>query len=429
MADKVAPAAAATTDMRDSRSGGWLTRNFPALTHRDFRYFWFGQMISLVGTWMQTASQAWLVLTLTDSPLKLGLVTAMQWLPVLVLSLFAGVFVDRFPKRTIVVITQAVSMLLAFALAAVVLTGRVQYWHIMLMATLLGVTKAIDNPARQSLMIELVGKDDLVNAVALNSTIVNGARIFGPALAGVMIGLVGTGWCFFINGISFIPVIWGLLQVRPRYTSRAKVRGRVLTEVIEGLRYIGSKPLLLRTAILAGMVNILAMNSNLLIPVFARGRLGLAATGYGFLMSAMGAGSVAGALLMALNSRRGARSYLLPIAALCNSVLLVIISQTRTPLTTAAVLVVLGLFNMLFSTNANSTMQLNADDQFRGRVMSVYFLVWGGTTPFGSLISGGIANHYGAPAAFLFGGVATALVVGITLLVGRRARAMSPAGV
>lgn len=410
-------------ETRDSRLRRAFRESFPALTYRNYVYFIIGQSISLIGTWMQTAGQNWLVYVTTNSPLKLGLVSAAQFLPVMFLSLFAGVIVDRFPKRALVVWTQIASAVLAFALAALVFAGRVQYWHVLVIALLSGLVRTVDNPARQALMIELVGRDALVNAIGLNSTIFNVARIVGPVVAGVTYDLYGPGWCFFLNGVSFIPVIIGLIAMDIAPRPRRVARENVLREVAEGLAYIGGKPILLSTVSLAAVVNIFAVNHNVLLTVMARDVFKLGAGGYGYMTSFMGAGSLIGAFFTAVSgAKRGPRSHLLPTSSFLIAGLLAGLGAFallhNLPLALAA-LVLTGMFNITFSTNANSTMQLNSSDAYRGRVMSVYFLMWGGTTPIGSLFAGALADRYGSAWAYIISGIVTALFVGGVILLQR----------
>lgn len=397
-----------------------LREAFPALTYSNYRYFWFGQCISLIGTWIQNTGQSWFVLTLTDSPWKLGLVGAMQFLPVMILSLFAGVIVDRFPKKRILLITQTASLVWALVLAVLVLTGRVQYWHILALAAALGITNAIDNPTRQAFMVELVGRDHLMNAVALNSSIFNAARIVGPAIAGFLIGKLGIGWCFVLNGLSFVPVILGILMIRPLAVRRSVQRKRVMQEIGDGLRYISGRSTLLTTVMLVAVVNIFAMNFSVLTPVLARSVLKLDASGYGFLMSAMGFGSLIGALAVAVRSRSGPGAAILRVMPFAVSALLFATGFARTVTSAAVLMAVTGLANILFTTNANSTMQLNSDDEYRGRAMSVYMLVFGGTSPIGNLVSGQIIERYGASAAYMILGVAAAALIAVVVLVERR---------
>ncbi|MGE5561510.1 MAG: MFS transporter [Chloroflexota bacterium] len=397
---------------------------FPALCSRNYVYFITGQSVSQIGTWMQTAGQNWLVYVTTQSPLKLGLVSAAQFLPVMFLSLFAGVFVDRFPKRAIVVWTQVAAALQAFALAALVFTNQVQYWHVLLLALCSGLVRTVDNPARQSLMIELVGKEALVNAIGLNSTVFNVARIVGPAVAGIAYEKYGPGWCFLLNGLSFLPVIAGLLAMDIKARKRATVKKNVLREVVEGLNYIGTKPLLISTVALAAVVNIFAVNHSVLLTILARDDFRMGAGGYGYMMSFMGAGSLVGALFTAVSgAKRGPRSGLLGSSSMIIASLLAGLGAFglfRSLPLAMIILALTGVFNLTFSTNANSTMQLNAADGYRGRVMSVYFLVWGGTTPIGSLFAGALASRFGASWAYIVSGLVTAASACAVLAVQRR---------
>lgn len=406
-----------------SRFASSFRATFPALCSRNYLYFITGQSVSQIGTWMQTAGQNWLVYVTTNSALKLGLVSAAQFLPVMFLSLFAGVFVDRLPKRALVVGTQIASALLAFALSILVFTGRFQYWHVLVIAFLSGLVRCVDNPARQSLMIELVGKDALVNAIGLNSTVFNVARIVGPTVAGITYEAVGPGWCFLLNGISFIPVIAGLVAMKIAPRERQVRQKNVLREVGEGLKYIGAKPLLLSTVSLAAIVNIFAVNHSVLLTVLARDDFKMGAGGYGYMTSFMGAGSLVGAFFMAVTgAKRGPRSHLLGTSSFIIAGLLAALGAFglfHNLALAMCVLILTGLFNITFSTNANSTMQLNAADGYRGRVMSVYFLMWGGTTPIGSLFAGALANRYGASWAYIVSGVVTACAAGGTLLLQR----------
>ena len=261
-----------------------------ALRHRNFRLFWFGQLISLVGTWMQSLAQAWLVLLLTHDPIWLGFVAAIQFLPVLVLGLFGGVIADVLPKRRTIIGTQVASMLLAFVLAGLTFANVVQVWHILVLAALLGLVNAVDMPTRQAFVPEMVGRADITNAVGLNSAIFNAARIVGPAVGGLLIGALGVTACFFLNGLSFVAVIVGLLMMREadllpaaRLARPTSVRD-VADTLAEGLRYVRATPVVLLAVVLVGLVSTFAMNFNVVAPALAQTVLGVGATGLGFLM-------------------------------------------------------------------------------------------------------------------------------------------------
>jgi len=304
-----------------------------ALRHRNFRLFWFGQLISLVGTWMQSIGLAWLVLLLTHDPLWLGFVAAAQFLPVLILGLFGGIIADVLPKRRTLVGTQTASMLLAFVLAALTFANVAQVWEILLLAALLGLVNAVDMPTRQSFVIEMVGVEDVTNAVGLNSAVFNAARIVGPALGGILIGLVGVTACFFLNGVSFIAVIVGLLLMREsdlraaaRLARPTSVRA-VADDLAEGLRYVRATPVVLLAVCLVGFVSTFAMNFNVIAPALAQDVLGVGATGLGFLLSSMGLGSLVAALLVA--SLRRPRPWIMVVGALVLGVLEVALGGIR----------------------------------------------------------------------------------------------------
>jgi MFS family permease len=393
-----------------------MGKAFPALKVRNFRYFWIGQLISVMGTWMQTAAQSWLVLTITDSPFLLGLLGVAQFTPVLLFSLPAGVFVDRFPKRSIVLLTQTISMILALILAILVFTDSVQYWHIFLLALGLGMVKTLDIPARQSFMIELVGRDVVLNAVALNSTVMNLGRVVGPAVAGVVMALVGAGWCFLVNGVTFLAVIFGLLKIDVEPVIKKRPKGTVIPDIKEGLVYLFSKPILTTTTLILAIVSTFGMNYSVLIPVFARNQLGLDAQGYGLLMSALGVGSMLGALIVASSSSRGPNRVRLFVVPFITSSLFMIMAFNRSYAFSALVIGMMGFANIFFTTTANSLMQINSDDEFRGRVMSVYSLVFAGSTPIGNMFVGSIADKAGGGSAFFWAGVITFFLVAATII-------------
>ena len=383
---------------------------FRSLRHRNFRYFFAGQLVSLIGTWMQNVGQAWLVLDLTHSSLKLGVVTALQFAPMLFLSFPAGVLIDYFPKRKIIIAAQASMMVLAFTLAVLDWTGVVRYWHIVILATLLGITNTIDMPARQSFIIEMVGREDLMNAIALNSSIFNAARAIGPAIAGLVIGAMGTAVCFFLNSFSYIAVIIGLTIMTFEGQPSRLYRGRsMLHEMGEALRYIRNKPVIITTIVLVAVVGVFAANFTVLVPVFARQELHKDATGFGLLMSCFGMGALLGALSLALFSRRGPPPALLLGGGMGLSLTLIAIGFQNSYALTAVLLALSGWFLVTFFGLANTTVQLETEDRFRGRVMSIYTFTFGGLTPFGSLLSGWLAHIVKTPLTFALGGLSAEL--------------------
>jgi MFS family permease len=384
-----------------------INRTFPAFSHRNFRLFFMGQCISLIGTWMQNIGQQLLVQQLTGSPLKLGVVTAVQFLPMLLFALFAGTLVDRFPKRTVLLITQTSLAVLAIILATLTYFKVVQFWHIVVLACLLGLVNTLDMPTRQSFFVEMVGREDLMNAIALNSTVFNLARFVGPAIAGVLIGWVGIGACFYLNALSFLAVIAGLWLMKvpptPRKDSVQSIH-TVMKEIGEGLSYVRLRPLILQPLILLAATSAFVMNFTTVLPFYASDVLRQGAQGYGFLMASMGVGSFAGALLVAANSRTGPRITFLVGGAAGMSVLLAVGGFVSNYYVACAVLLLLGFCAITFTTLVNSTIQLNSDDHMRGRVMSVYSLVFGGMSPVGGLYAGQLTESCGASVSMIVSG-------------------------
>lgn len=384
-----------------------LLRTFPALTHSPFRWFWSGQIISLIGTWTQNIGQAWLVLQITNSPFLLGLVTAMQFAPMLFFSLHAGAWIDRLSKRRILIMTQVTLMVLAFTLAFLVGTGTIRYWMLLVVAFILGVVNTVDVPARQSFIIELVGREHLTNAIALNSAIFNGARLVGPAIAGIIMGQWGPTWCFLINGFSFIGVLAILIYmpVIPRGEKLPPKQGAIWPEIKEGLSYIRKTPQILTTILMVGFLSIIAMNFNVLVPVLAKLELHEEALGFGLLMSAMGFGALLGALTIAWKSTEGPQTGFLLIGAVGLGIFSILTGLQNQYNYAALMLAFMGWSMIVFAASANSLVQLTVENRFRGRVMSVYSLVFGGMIPLGSLYSGTLAHWWGAKTTFIISGI------------------------
>lgn len=393
--------------MNKSNSTNFIMRAFPALSHVPFRWFWGGQIISMVGTWTQNIGQAWLVLQLTNSPFLLGLVSAMQFLPMLMFSLHAGAWIDRMPKRRIIILTQTTLMMLAFILAALVGTGLIRYWMLLILAFCLGLANTVDVPARQAFVIELASRKDLTNAIALNSAVFNGARIVGPAVAGIIMGAWGPTWCFLINGLSFVGVIaiLAFLPVIPQGCKAAVKQGNVWTEIKEGLSYIRMTPAILLGITMLGFLSAIAMNFNVLVPVMAKMELNQQALGYGVLMSAMGFGALIGALTVAMRSGSKPQWKTLFTGAIGLAVFSIILGLQSKYWAAALVLAFMGWSMITFSASVNSLIQMTVQNEFRGRVMSVYSLVFGGMTPIGSFYAGSLAHLWGARMTFLFSGI------------------------
>lgn len=411
-----------------------LWSNFSALRHRNFRLFWIGQCVSLIGTWMQNIGQAWLVLQLTKSAFKLSLVTATQFLPMMLFALFAGTLVDRFPRRRILLITQTSLMALAFTLASLTYFQVVQYWHVLVLALLLGTVNTLDMPTRQSFFVELVGREDLMNAIALNSSIFNLARIIGPAVAGFLINLVGIGICFYLNALSFLAVLVGIWMIDTpdriaAHEGAGSIR-EIFADIGEGLGYIGKNAIILQPLLLLAIISIFVMNFNVLIPVFASQDLGRNAAGYGFLMTCMGMGSFAGALTLAVRSKGGPKILSLIGGAAGTSLFLTLLGFQHNYVIACVTLLVMGFCAITFTALVNSTIQMNTADHMRGRVMSVFALVFGGVTPIGSLYAGNMMEFLGAQGCMKISGVLGIVATVYTLfaLWGDRQKSKMPAG-
>ncbi len=395
----------------ETRQAKGLLRAFVALRHRNFRLFWFGQLISLIGTWMQTTAQAWLVLELTHSAWWLGLVGALQFLPVMFFALFGGVLADRLPKRTVLIFTQSSAMIQAFILWLLVATGEVRIWHVMILALLLGITNALDMPTRQAFVVEMVGRADLPNAIALNSSLFNMARIIGPGIGGILIAWLGVAPLFLLNALSFIAVIIGLAmidmkQLHGRASNLKAIEGgaiarpRTLESLREGLVYSWRTPSILLIIAVMGVVSLFGINFNVVLPLFATDVLHVGAVGFGFISSAFGIGSLIAALWLAWGNNRPSIAQLL-VGATAFCVFEALFAISRWYFLSLALIAAVGFAQIMFSAISNTTLQTVAPDRLRGRVMSAYMLVFAGTTPLGNLFTGGLAHFFGAPVALL----------------------------
>jgi len=399
----------------DPVRGFGLSRTFAALGHRNYRLFFFGQLVSLIGTWMQNVAQAWLVYALTGSPFKLGIVSFCAGVPVLAFSLWAGVFADRVPKRRLLLATQTAMMLLAFVLAADMFAGTVQWWHVAILAFLLGTANAFDAPARQAFVFEMVGRKELTNAIALNSAMFNSARIIGPALAGVTLVAVGAQWCFVLNGVSFLAVIAGLLMMDVKPYIGAASTESPLRQMREGLGYIRRQPVVRPLIVLVAVSNLFALGYMALLPAFAQDVLHVGTLGYGFMSTAIGVGALSGALMIASLGDYQRKGLMLTIGNLIFPLMVVALSFSRSYHLTLVILVAAGLGFMTQNATANTLVQTIVPDQLRGRVMSVYMMVFQGFFPIGALIAGTVAENFSVPIGAAFGGT-VALGYGLSLL-------------
>jgi MFS family permease len=393
------------------KTTGFFRNAFHSLVHRNFRYFWTGQCVSLIGTFMQRTAQYWLVYTLTKSPLLVGLLGVCQFLPMLLFSLFAGVIIDRFPKKQLLMVTQSLFLLQAIALTALTFTGQIQYWHILVLSAVYGVTQTIDMPARQAFVFELVGKDDIMNAISLNSTAINGAKIVGPAIAGILMLHLGIVLCFFINALSYIAVLGGLFMVKAEPKVLERAGRRMLSEIVDGLKYIKNSEPLVIDVLIFGIVSTFAMNNDVIIPVFAKTVLNMGADGYSLLLTAAGVGSLIGALTMASISNGGVRKNLLVLGAVSTAALQIATVLTASYIVSLVLIAVIGFINLVFFNTANALFQVYATDEYRGRVMSVYSLLAQGSTPIGNFFAGTVMEHIGGDSGFVSCGVVTLLLL------------------
>ncbi len=401
------------------RSG---SSTFHALRNRNFRLFFSGQLISLIGTWMQTVGQAWLVLHLTGSAFALGTVAAFQFLPISLFTLFAGVLVDRLPKRRILLVTQTAALVQALLLAVLVQTGWVRLWHVYVLATSLGFINCIDNPARKAFVIEMVGREDLVNAVALNSTLFNAARVVGPAVGGIVIAGIGMAPCFYLNAVSFLAVIGGLAAMGKDLLQPPPVQppGPTLARLGEGLRFAVVTPAILTVVILMFALGTFAYNFNTTLPLLAKNALGLGADGFGSLLSAQGAGSLVAALVIAARARISERDLL--CGAIGVTALLAALASSRSYAISIVIMIAIGIASVAFNAAAQSLLQLGVPDHMRGRIMSLHTLLFLGTTPVGGLVTGWLAERWGIRAAL--GVEASICVIGIAAALVHRAVAI-----
>ena len=390
-------------------------RGWRALHHRNYRLFFAGQLVSLIGTWMQSVAQGWLVLQLTGDPFYLGLVAAAQFTPVLVLGLFGGVLADGLPKRQTLIVTQTAAMLLAFVLYGLTATGNATVGNVLVLSLLLGVVNAVDMPTRQAFAVEMVGRDDIGNAVALNSAVFNTARVLGPAVAGLTIGATGLASAFLINGLSFLAVIAAYLRMAdhelqaPPRLARPRTVGHVMSHLRVGLGYVRLTPDVLVPIVVIGLVSTFGMNFNIVIPPLARDVLHVGATGYGFLMAASGVGSLVAALTIAFGSRN--RVMIIGLGATLAGVAELVLAASGSFALAMVAMFMTGLGAIGMAATANTTIQLTVPDELRGRVMSVYTTVFAGSTPFGGLLAGALASVLGVQAAIAIG-------AGLSLFVG-----------
>jgi MFS family permease len=381
-----------------------LKASLRAFRYRNYRLFFMGQLTSLVGTWMQTVAQAWLVYRLTGSATLLGVVGFASQFPIFLLSPIAGAVADTYPRRHTMIVVQSSMMLLAFPLAALTLTHRIQVWHIMLLSVLLGFVNAFDIPVRQSFVAEMVGRDDLINAIALNSSMMNAARVVGPAVAGILVSIVGEGWCFLLNGFSYLAVIVGLIFITAGNSPPREHEGSRIDAMLEGFRFALNTRPVRALLVLLGVVSLMGMPYSVLMPIFAEDILQGGAKGLGILMGSSGIGALIGAATLA--GRQGVRGLgnwvMFACAGFGGS--LILFSLSRNFWLSMALLTPVGFSMMVQMAASNTLIQSMVPDRLRGRVMAIYSMMFLGMAPFGALLAGILANLMGAPSTVAVGG-------------------------
>ena len=395
------------SDARSAVPPKWATP-LRALRHRNFQLFFGGQLISLIGTWMQTVAQAWLVYRLTKSAFLLGSVGFASQIPVFLIAPIGGITADRINRQRLVIATQTCALILAAILSWLTLTGRVEVWHIFVLAALLGAVNAFDIPGRQSFIVDMVGKEDLMNAIALNSSMFNGARVIGPAIAGILLARIGEGWCFAANAFSYIAVIVGLLLMRVNCARRAG-KSSPIEDMVEGFRWASHTRIIRALLLLLGLVSLVGMPYTVLMPIFADKILHGGARGLGILMGATGVGALFGALTLAAKTGVKGLGRWAAYACAGFGASLILFSSSRLFWLSVVLLLPAGYSMMLQMACSNTLIQTMVPDQLRGRVMSVYSMMFMGMAPFGAFFGGALAHRIGAPITVAVGGVACVL--------------------
>lgn len=391
-----------TDDIENTASK--FSNTFRALRHKNYRLFFIGQIISLSGTWMQNVAQSWLVYRLTGSVTLLGLIGFAGQIPVFLLAPIGGAVADKYNRQRILLATQSISMISAFVFATLTLTGYVEVWHLFVLASISGISNAFDIPTRQSFVVDMVGKEDLVNAIALNSSMFNGARIVGPAIAGILVSAVGEGWCFLINAVSYIAVIIGILMMKIQPKEIAASADSAIQKIIEGFRFVGTTAPIRALLLLLGLVSLMGMPYAVLMPIFADQILHGGARGLGMLMGAAGLGALIGALTLA--SRNGIKGLgrWVALASAAFGVSLILFSLSHTFWLSLILIVPVGFSLMVQMASSNTLIQAMVPDELRGRVMAVYSMMFMGMAPIGALLAGVLAGKLGAAETVALGG-------------------------
>jgi len=394
------------------------SQTFSAMRHRNFRLFFWGQLVSVIGVWMQSTAQQWLVYRITGSQTSLGMVTFVNFLPVLLFSLFMGVITDQFPRRNLLIVTQVWFTVSAIVLATLTWLGIVQYWHILLLSFLLGLGTALDFPARQAFVVEMVDgeKRDVMNAISLNSALFNVARIIGPAISGAVVAAVGEAPAFAINGISYLAVVLGLALMRLSPPPETTKRAKPLERMKAGFRYIFSERDILGLVVMVAAVSMVGFGSLTLLPVFAKDILKIGAEGFGQLLSAQGVGALTGSFVLIFLGDRLHKGRLLLFGRILLGPGIIGLALSRTPWVSMAAMAVLGYSFITQLVLTNTLIQSIVPDDLRGRVLSTYTWALGGFYPLGSLLMGFLGDQTGAPGAALISGVGSILLVGVNFV-------------
>ncbi|HEX2958683.1 MAG TPA: MFS transporter [Chitinispirillaceae bacterium] len=391
----------------NKQPSGKLANPFTALKNRNYLIYWICICFSMVGTWMQNIAQPWLVYKLTGSPFLLGLTGALQYTPVLIFSLYAGAVIDRFPKKKLILITQFASFVVTLVPAILIWTGHIRYEYILACAAILGLINTFDMPARHTFVTEIVGPRYIRNAIALNSVVFNSARVVGPALAGLIMGAWGVAFCYFLNSLSFLVLFTGIFFVKQIVAVPVDFGSRqhIFDDIKDGLVYLGMKPMLLETILLVTVVATFAMNMGVLVPVYTKSIIGGNESTFGLIMSFMGGGSLCAALLVAATSHTTLSKWSLWIPPPLMGLVIITMGFSNSFLAMAVLIFLTGFLFVSFSSNSNSTIQMTSSDKFRGRVMSIYTLVFAGSTPIGNLYAGFFADRFGPRSGFLACGI------------------------
>jgi MFS family permease len=378
---------------------------FSSLKIKDFRIYWLGMFISLIGTWIQTVAQSWLVFELTNSAFLLGLVGFLGSIPLFLLSLFGGVVADRMNKRIILIFTQTAFMVLAFVLAALTQARLITPFQIMLIAVLNGMVMAFDGPSRQAMVVELVGKEHVLNAIALNSIAFNSSRIIGPAFAGILVAAIGMSGCFYINGISFLAVIIALFLIRIKGIPKNDKNNSAIKDFKEGLKFIKNNRIILILIIMVGFISLFGISYAILMPIFARDVLEVGVKGLGFLMSSAGVGALIAAFILARLGDFKYKGKFLILSSLVFSFSLTLFSLSRVYLFSLIALVLMGGASVSAIALINTLLQTSVSNEFRGRVMSAFMFTFAGIMPFGNLIAGSLTHAWGVSFTVMLSGI------------------------